>query len=567
MLKASIKFTLFLFWFISALPAYAAVGSLSLSPAADGLKPSELIADHQIYPFLKIDIKSSAGEEIRIQTVRFHFIDASGAPLPRGEIRNLKLYSQDGAILEGSGYALSANGDVVFTPAYKMLKDSVLPVYAGGEIPLDGTAREFQVYVDTDDIVGVGITSGKVISPSGSRVTGPKFTIKRDLSDLYVKSLSWRPSVVRAFKIDPLRPEPTDAVEFTVVIGNQGGRPADLKGSSYSLNLTVAGNSIFSFDFAEEWIIPANGEREVQFAVGPKSELRRQKGLKKLILAVDQGDKIKEADETNNVFETELLVLGNERLELKLSPQSLAAAALFFPPVLDVKLAEYEARAFNGDPAAINGADIQLLGCGNAKALQNIRLANAKTGEIYGGFDAFPVSLIEKIVFKTPLSILPQEGVNLSIRADLAEPCLEEFALGIAGLDTQAEVSSIIFPVGSNKLRTGILAAPPKKEEPAPVIIEIKKPIFAYGKPRGSLLIEREKAVELKLKLLQLFKKKTLPIHSRHWGYYVNAYVYGGYPVEAIKQSLILGGKTVHPAIPWVKWKESRDYKNNIGKL
>jgi len=46
----------------------------------------------------------------------------------------------------------------------------------------------------------------------------------------------------------------------------------------------------------------------------------------------------------------------------------------------------------------------------------------------------------------------------------------------------------------------------------------------------------------------------------------VNAYVYGGYPLPAIKQSVKFGGKTVHPTIPWSLWKDSQDYKNYIDR-
>lgn len=45
-----------------------------------------------------------------------------------------------------------------------------------------------------------------------------------------------------------------------------------------------------------------------------------------------------------------------------------------------------------------------------------------------------------------------------------------------------------------------------------------------------------------------------------------NAYIYGGYPAEAIVKAIKFGGKTVHPTIPWNKWQETNNYKNYIGK-
>lgn len=45
-----------------------------------------------------------------------------------------------------------------------------------------------------------------------------------------------------------------------------------------------------------------------------------------------------------------------------------------------------------------------------------------------------------------------------------------------------------------------------------------------------------------------------------------NAYIYGGYPLEAIVQAVKFSGYTVHPTIHWLTWKETKDYKNYINK-
>lgn len=89
---------------------------------------------------------------------------------------------------------------------------------------------------------------------------------------------------------------------------------------------------------------------------------------------------------------------------------------------------------------------------------------------------------------------------------------------------------------------------------------------FAYGQERlKSLTTERNLALDLKQKLEQYFKT-AIPKSNQHWFTLVNAYIYGGYPIEAIAKAIEYGGKTVHPTIPWSSWKNSADYQNYINK-
>ncbi|MBI2551953.1 Ig-like domain-containing protein [Candidatus Uhrbacteria bacterium] len=63
----------------------------------------------------------------------------------------------------------------------------------------------------------------------------------------------------------------------------------------------------------------------------------------------------------------------------------------------------------------------------------------------------------------------------------------------------------------------------------------------------------------------RLFHQKTA--QSKSWWYtYVNAYTYGGYNMDEIKQSVRFGGKTVHPTIPASAWRGAADYKAYINK-
>lgn len=89
---------------------------------------------------------------------------------------------------------------------------------------------------------------------------------------------------------------------------------------------------------------------------------------------------------------------------------------------------------------------------------------------------------------------------------------------------------------------------------------------FAYGKARiKSLAEEQNLAKELRSKLEQSFGGK-IPKNNQHWYILVNAYVYGGYPAEAIAKAIKFGGKTVHPSIPFSAWKNSLDYQNYINR-
>lgn len=85
-----------------------------------------------------------------------------------------------------------------------------------------------------------------------------------------------------------------------------------------------------------------------------------------------------------------------------------------------------------------------------------------------------------------------------------------------------------------------------------------------YGQARTSLDYEKTKAIELKNILEQKIGKFS--ISNQNWFTIVNAYVYGGYPIEAISQSIKWSGKTVHPSIAWSSWKNSNDYINYISK-
>ncbi len=127
-----------------------------------------------------------------------------------------------------------------------------------------------------------------------------------------------------------------------------------------------------------------------------------------------------------------------------------------------------------------------------------------------------------------------------------------------SSLDSWWQYLMELCPLKKAALQKQTLANPP--------IQLYQTPVFAYGKPRGSLEEEQKASAVLKTELGKRLGKNKIRIAPANWHKLVNAYVYGGYPVESLKQLLIIGGKTVHPSIPWEKWKESKDYKDYIKK-
>lgn len=84
---------------------------------------------------------------------------------------------------------------------------------------------------------------------------------------------------------------------------------------------------------------------------------------------------------------------------------------------------------------------------------------------------------------------------------------------------------------------------------------------FTYKKPRLPREQEEAKAAELKHKLKKKYRFDKLRITKKNWIRLLNAFIYGGYPVEAIARGGKFYGKVVHPKIPYERWKQSSVYK------
>jgi hypothetical protein len=85
--------------------------------------------------------------------------------------------------------------------------------------------------------------------------------------------------------------------------------------------------------------------------------------------------------------------------------------------------------------------------------------------------------------------------------------------------------------------------------------------IFSYGKPRLiSLSVEQKMAANLKTALEAKFGKGNIKVSSKDWHTLVNSYIYGGYSVDEIKDTLVYGPGMVHPTIPADLWRKSIQY-------
>lgn len=79
---------------------------------------------------------------------------------------------------------------------------------------------------------------------------------------------------------------------------------------------------------------------------------------------------------------------------------------------------------------------------------------------------------------------------------------------------------------------------------------------FSYGKPRvWSPSVEKDKAAYLNAELVYRMGR-DIGVNAADWSTLVNAYIYGGYSIEEIKNTLVYGPGQVHPTIPAVNWRK-----------
>jgi hypothetical protein len=90
--------------------------------------------------------------------------------------------------------------------------------------------------------------------------------------------------------------------------------------------------------------------------------------------------------------------------------------------------------------------------------------------------------------------------------------------------------------------------------------------IYAYGKPRQLITFEQQKAQELKNLLSTRYDFSKLRIDINNWNLALKAYIYGGYPIEAIARMGRYPATTVHTEIPYEAWSQTGIYNEYINK-
>jgi len=91
---------------------------------------------------------------------------------------------------------------------------------------------------------------------------------------------------------------------------------------------------------------------------------------------------------------------------------------------------------------------------------------------------------------------------------------------------------------------------------------QVRSGTFAYGLARlPSLNEEQQLAQELRTQLEEIFGQGRIPNPRSHWPALINAYIYGGYTVQEIADTLRRGPGLVHPSVAADRWRNSEEYR------
>ena len=93
---------------------------------------------------------------------------------------------------------------------------------------------------------------------------------------------------------------------------------------------------------------------------------------------------------------------------------------------------------------------------------------------------------------------------------------------------------------------------------------ETRLQAFRYFKPKRDYEYRVQKDRELGLYVRS--RLGNVRVSPENWRKLSDAYIYGGYPAEAIVAAIRHGGKTVHPSIDWSAWRNMEVYREYIGK-
>ncbi len=718
------NFILTVFWgaFFLMMPFRAeGAGSLELSLSESYSSfVEEMFLDNVDYRFLAVELKASAEEDILLEQIKFDFVLSEGGSLGAGSIIDLRLLDSRGTILDNSARPLPAGGGITFLPDLIIPKSSSVHLYVQGKIARDARNKIFNVKIYAANVLARGRDSGQWVGVTGSATNYLDMKVKGGFPDLVIQDWTWQPDPLRAFDLEEVwrdswvSPEEEAEMEtdFKVRIKNQGDARVDMKKVILGFYQGSLANRIYEKEIDESSILEPGAEKEYTLTLGYETHLRDQISRKSYFFKVDASNIVDEDDEDNNELVQDLVVRGEERISLTLSDLSLGSS-IFQPEKEDIAIAEYKMiGAENQFGIEVNGMDLILEGCGNTKAIQNIRIVDKSDDSLLGTVSNFNTQSIASFSFDPPLLVAPFKYYKFRVFVDLKQACPEAFKIGVRSLEVDANQSQNDYPVFSNEMKTeqtvilkdfslyhlqveqsvwemasrsfeepvqnvelgvfdlfssdspsryfisgleikasdcfgsisnlrlvdhatnkilGSLSAlskegigwilfdSPVQGEPVEKlryilkgdmvaecgqgmklginqvqteldVTEIDFPVwsnttkasfeglpvsseqtttqepgrFAYGKARVSLELEWRKAVELKQKLQEWFNRDHLLIPARFWHRYVNAYIYGGYPIQALGRYAVLGGKTVHAEIPWSAWRNCRDYRDYI---
>ena len=90
-------------------------------------------------------------------------------------------------------------------------------------------------------------------------------------------------------------------------------------------------------------------------------------------------------------------------------------------------------------------------------------------------------------------------------------------------------------------------------------------PTHAYGVNRvADLSDEQCRSNYLHTELQALLTPVEYERALTHWSTFLNAFIYGDYPIPAIVSAIRYDSRVVHPTIHWNEWRNTSEYINNI---
>ncbi|TSC55882.1 MAG: hypothetical protein G01um101418_571 [Parcubacteria group bacterium Gr01-1014_18] len=581
---------LFAFSFLVAIPnAHAA--TLTISPAPNAPQDANVTGgDNTEYNLMYFQIQAPSDSGMILKKVRLQFFrEDMTTPFISGELQALKLNLENNTPVDSIGRSLIA-GVTDLLMDYTIAQGVTAKFIVRGKVSPNIPSRAIRIKICTTCVEAVTAGSSQPVTVTGEAIAALN-VFEQGFPDLEVASVSWTPSVIRVpdpelFKVyHVLTQEEIAALEihFYVKIKNTGKVRANLKDSRLAMHYRTLGSRIFEHYFTSDFFVDVGGTKDFDFIIPASTGIRNDAGDKTLFVVVNDNYAFPESDHDDNDLMFRMAVSGNEKLFMEVSPNSpilreLASGAK------DRELAEFRFLATESpDGIALKQVVVGLTECKGGE-VTNIRIIERSTGKAFGGV-AVDAAGSARVVIDPALRVGVGSYVRLVVLGDITRFCAASFGMELREVVADANLGAVKFPIAAGRVR--IIASLPASlvpvtpqfiPLPVPVIVPpvvgtpiLQSPVsvgmhFSYGRSRTSLSMEAQLARELKAKLIEYSKRPTLTIHARHWSYYVNAYVYGGYPIDALAKSLIFGGKTVHPSIPWIQWKEAKDYKMYIVK-